>query len=123
MPDMAQLRAQREESFSDTCRLDLTADTSEANPGADGYTQSWASGSSVACNFTTPSSTPSNSGGMLEVAAEERGMVVALPYGTVIAASDRIMRASDGKFFEVIAVDKAGTFGIQVTAAVIELGI
>jgi hypothetical protein len=119
---MTQQRRQREESFNDTCRLDLTLDT-ETSVGSKSYTQSWPAGSSVACNFTTPSSSPAKSGGIIEIAAEERGMIVALPYGTVINAPDRIRRASDGKFFEVIGTDKPGTFGVQLTVAVIELGI
>ena len=114
-PDMAQMRAQREASFTDTCRLDLTVDTATV--------LTWPSGSSVACNFTTPSSSPNKSGGLLQILPEERGYLVALPYGTVINAPDRIRRASDGKVFEVIGTDKHGTFGVQMTVAVIELGI
>ena len=120
MPDMTQLRTQREESFTDTCRLDLTVDVDDTS---DGYTQSWPAGSSVACNITTPSSNPSKSGGLLQILPEERGYLIALPHGTAIGAPDRIRRASDGKIFEVIGVDKHGTFGIQTTVAVIELGV
>lgn len=113
---LTQIRAQRLASFTTTCRIDRATDTTD---NSSGYTQSWPSGSTVACNLTTPSSLPAKSGGLIEVLGTERGFVVALPYGTVVTSADRIV--SGGKTYEVIGVDKAGTFGVQVTAAVIEL--
>jgi len=113
---LSQIRAQRTASFTTTCRLDRAADTSDSSSG---YTQSWPAGSTVACNLTTPSSLPAKAGGLIEILGTERGFIVALPYGTAITSADRIV--SGGKTYEVIGVDKAGTFGVQVTAAVIEL--
>ena len=113
---LTQIRAQRSASLMATCRIDRATDTSDSSAG---YTQSWPNGSTVACNLTTPSSLPAKSAGLIQILPEERGYIVALPYGTVITPADRIV--SGGRTYEVIGVDKAGTFGVQVTAAVIEL--
>jgi head-tail adaptor len=113
---LTQIRDQREASLTDSCRIDRATDTTDSSSG---YTQSWPAGSTVACNLTTPSSSPARAGGLIEILGTERGFIVALPYGTVITSADRIV--SGGKTYEVIGVDKAGTFGVQVTAAVIEL--
>lgn len=113
---LTQMRAQRLATLTASCRIDPATDTDTAN----GPTQSWPSGSTVACALTTPSSLPARSAGLIAILPEERGYLVALPYGTAITPADRIV--SGGRTYEVIGVDKPGTFGVQVTAAVIELG-
>lgn len=112
---LTQIRSQRSSSLQSSCRLDLASNVSDSSGG---YTNSWASGSTVACGITTPTSQAASDSGMVAVIGEERGVVIALPYGTTITPADRIV--SGGVTYEVIHVDNPGSFGVQVTAYCVE---
>lgn len=109
---LTQMRSQREASFQSTCRIDTIT---QAVSGA----STWTEGSTVSCGITTPSSRPDGGGGLVTVSPDDRGYLIAMPYGTSVKGSDRIV--SNGVTYEVLAVDKPGGFGVQVTCRCVEI--
>jgi len=112
---MTQVRAQRAASLQSSCVIYTASDVTDTSGG---YTNSWASGSTVACGITTPTTQAASDPGMVPVIGDERGVVIALPHGTGITPADRLV--SGGITYEIVHVDKPGSFGVQVTCYCVE---
>lgn len=113
---LTQMRRQRLESLLDTCSLRPWA---EASDGAGGYTQTWGTGSNVACAVYTSSGVGARGGGLIGVGSESRAWQVALAWDASVKTADRIVWS--GRTLEVVSVDLAGTHGVQTTVYCVEV--
>jgi head-tail adaptor len=113
---LTQMRRQRAESLIDTCSLRPWVEVSD---NAGGFTQTWATSSSVACAVATSSGTGSRAGGTMGYPSEARAWTVALGHTQAVKPADRIVWS--GRTLEVVSVDLPGTHGIQVTAYCVEV--